>query len=262
MNLIALQWDLIRLDPQANIEKAGKLLESVRPEQGDIVILPELWPTGYGKIEELRSLIDRYGRSWHSFLKECAVTYGIYMAGGSVPEIQRDDVFNRLHILNPGGENIGSYDKLHLFPPMHEEQLFTPGSRAHPVKTDLPDIVFGPVICYDLRFPELFRHLANQGASLFVLPAEFPDPKEDIWHTLLSARAAENQSFLVASNRIGRSGSFTFFGSSAVYDPLGRCLGRLGREEGALKVAIDTHVIKETRTTLPVLSHTRLTISP
>ena len=261
MNLIALQWDLIRLDPHKNIEKARNLLQSAHPEPGDIVVFPELWPTGYGKVEDLRTLINNQETRWLSFLEEIAIQHAIHLVGGTVPASDGGHLFNRMNVVNPTGLFLGSYDKIHLFPPMHEDRLFTPGSEAHIVETDVPELVFGPVICYDIRFPELFRYLANNGATLFVLPAEFPDPKEDIWHAFLSARAAENQAFLIASNRTGCSGSFSFFGSSAVYDPQGRCLGRLGREEGVLKVAIEPDLIKEIREQLPVLSHTRMTIS-
>jgi len=261
MNLIALQWDLFRLDPSRNMEKADCLLRRAHPESGDIVVLPELWPTGYDTREKLRSAIGSHETAWLSFLKENAAAYGIFLIGGSVPALDKERTFNRSIVFNPSGKHIGYYDKIHLFPPMHEERLFYPGRTAHPVETDIPALIFGPAICYDLRFPELFRHLANQGASLFVLPAEFPDPKVEIWHTLLSARAAENQAFIVACNRIGRSGSFSFFGSSAVYDPLGQCLGRLEREEDFLKVPINIDLVNSTRGQLPVLSHTKLTIS-
>ncbi len=258
MHLIALQWDLLPLDPQSNMQKLKDLVATAVPEPGDLLVLPELWPTGYGNRAALLGLTKKMAPVWQILLAELASEHQMYVIGGSVPALEKDRLYNRLCVYGPTGDQIGQYDKIHLFPPMNEQQLFSPGETPEPIPLGKGLPVVGPTICYDLRFPELFRHLARRGATLFVLPAEFPDPKEDLWQIFLAARAAENQAYLVACNRTGKAGSFTFFGSSAVYDPEGQCLGRLGRDEGFLKVEIDLSLVQEARRRLPVLSHCRL----
>lgn len=257
MHAIALQWSIRRGDPQANIARAKELLEAASPEPGDIVVLPELWPTGYARRERLCQAAAEHGEEWATFVRDAAASRGIALAG-SAPTAEAGSLVNRLEVWGERGL-LGYYDKMHLFPPMKEEDLFSPGRAAVPIPLS-NGLVVGPVICYDLRFPELFRLLAVRGASVFVLPSEFPDPKEDLWHIFLAARAAENQAYVVACNRTGESGGFTFFGSSAVYDPSGRCLGRLGREEGFLKIPLDPAEVVQARRALPVLSQVRLVI--
>ncbi|MBN1426661.1 carbon-nitrogen family hydrolase [Candidatus Fermentibacteria bacterium] len=257
MHAIALQWSIRRMDPEANMGMAADLLRASSPQPGDLIVLPELWPTGYSSGDRLAGAATEHGGRWSSFCADLASSHGVIIAG-TVPARTDNALTNRLLVSGPEG-TLGYYDKIHLFPPMREQQLFVPGTRADPIP--LPGgPVMGPVICYDVRFPELFRLLALRGATVFVMPSQFPDPKEDLWHIFLASRAAENQAYLVACNRTGESGSFTFFGSSAVYDPLGRCLGRLGREEGYLKVTIDPAVVVETRDALPVLPHARLSL--
>lgn len=237
----------------ANVRTASRLVEQSGAAPGDLVVLPELWPTGYASKESLVPLAAE--AAWEGFCREVG-SAGIYLVG-SAPCLDRGLLTNRWHLWGPSGL-MGWYDKVHLFKPMREDVLFSPGSEVRPVA--LPGLVVGPVICYDLRFPELFRLLAVQGTTVFAMPAQFPDPKEDLWHIFLASRAAENQAYVVACNRTGAEKSVSFFGSSAVYDPLGRCLGRLGREEGWVRVPLDLDLVQETRRALPVLQETRLTI--
>ncbi len=259
MHAIPLQWALVRGDPAANMGIASAILADARPDPGDIVLLPELWPTGYTSRARLVTLATEYGPRWLSFCAEVAARYRIVLAG-TLPYADGETLWNRLTVHGPRGDLLGSYDKVHLFSLMREHELFSPGTRVEPIPLG-NGFVVGPAICYDLRFPELFRLGALRGATLFLVPSEFPDPKEDLWHIFLSSRAAENQAYLIASNRTGGSGSFTFFGSSAVYDPLGRCLGRLGREEGFLKVETDPAMVTHVRMAVPVLPHARLRIT-
>jgi len=250
MNVIALQWDIARLDPETNIACVTKHLDAAQPDPGDLVLLPELWPTGYGYRDELRHVVRSKSILWESFLVDAAKAFRINLVAGSVPALSNGELVNRLVVYEPSGEILAHYDKIHLFPPMKEHDLFAEGATLEPFPLTGTEFVLGPAICYDLRFPELFRLLAKKGADLFVLPAEFPDPKEDIWHLFLAARAAENQAYLVACNRTGGFGSHSFFGSSSVYDPRGECLARLGREAGFLKTAIDPSITAKTRNDL------------
>jgi len=259
MHVIPLQWDIRRMAPEANMDAATNLAQSAAPDPGDLVVLPELWPTGYASRAKLAEAADAYGTRWASFCADLAMSYRI-MVAGTVPFRNEESLTNRLVVYGPTGDLAGFYDKIHLFPPMREEDLFSHGDRVAPISLcDVP-FVIGPAICYDLRFPELFRLLALRGVTLFVIPAEFPDPKEDLWHLFLSSRAAENQAYVIACNRTGGSGTFTFFGSSAVYDPSGRCLGRLGRGEGFLKVPLDPEAVTRARESLAVLTQVRLSI--
>ncbi|MCU0612558.1 MAG: carbon-nitrogen family hydrolase [Candidatus Eisenbacteria bacterium] len=239
--------------------RLNALLRAAAPEPGDLVVIPELWPTGYARRASLEAATSAHGGRWSSFVAGIARECGVFIAG-SAPHTEDDRLTNRLVVYGPSGDSLGFYDKMHLFPPMREDELFSAGGKVEAIPLPGSGFVLGPAICYDLRFPELFRLLALRGATLFVLPSEFPDPKEDLWHVFLASRAAENQAYVVACNRTGESGAFTFFGSSAVYDPLGRCLGRLGREEGYLKVPLDASEVVRARASLEVLSRVRLSI--
>jgi predicted amidohydrolase len=138
---------------------------------------------------------------------------------------------------------------------MDEEKYLTPGEE--PVIVDLPWGRSGLAICYDLRFPELMRGYALGGVRLILIPAEWPHPRRAHWRTLLRARAIENQCFVVACNRVGTTGSTTFFGSSAVIDPWGETLVEAGEVETLLTVTIDTDLVEAVRRKIPVFADRR-----
>ena len=148
------------------------------------------------------------------------------------------------------------YDKIHLFRLMDEHLWMSAGSNT--THADLCDVKTGLAICYDLRFPEIFRHYALNQVNLILIPAEWPIIRIEHWKILLKARAIENQCFIAAVNTVGKSGSNTFGGSSAVIDPWGNVLIEGSQQdESLLNVEIDLSEISKARNTIPVFEDHR-----
>ena len=156
---------------------------------------------------------------------------------------------------NTTGEHVATYSKLHLFRLMAEEKFLTAGEGPTIVET--PWGKMGLAICYDLRFPELFRWYALNGVSAVIIPAEWPHPRLMHWRTLLRARAIENQMFIIACNRVGSKGNDRFFGHSAIVDPWGETIIEGGESEMLLTATVDLASVEAVRKKIPVFADRR-----
>ncbi|MCJ7667310.1 MAG: carbon-nitrogen family hydrolase [Anaerolineae bacterium] len=217
-----------------------------------IVLLPELWSTGYdlGHAAEHARTTERVLVRLTDLAKERSL-----FIIGSLLSAKVGRLYNRATILSPQGDLVGEYDKIHLFRLMEEEKYFAPGTE--PPVFDLPWGKGALAICYDLRFPELFRKYALRGARVVFLPAEWPYPRLEAWRVLLRARAIENQFFMVGCNRVGESKGMVFFGHSGIYDPWGEPVLEGGEEERLLTAEIDLDVVDEARRKIPVFEDRR-----
>jgi len=212
------------------------------------VVFPELWSTGY---DLARSSVHAtpMDRGLFSQMADLARENSLYVMG-SLLEDSGHGYRNTAVVASPEGKLVGSYSKSHLFRPMEEAVYLVPGREA-PV-FDLPWGTSALAICYDLRFPELFRRYALLGAKVVFLVAEWPRPRLLHWQTLLRARAIENQLFVVACNRVGESGDWSFFGHSAVYGPSGELVVEAGEDEFLLTAVLDLDRVEETRRSMTV----------
>ncbi len=203
-------------DKKCNLSKALTLLKNLADQELplDIVVFPELFTTGFD-LRNLESLAEKIPGETTSEISKIA--RGKFVVIGSILERENDKFFNTAFVLGKNVSLIGKYQKIHLFSPMKEKEFLAPGKNI-PVFTlpEFNNLQIGVAICYDLRFPELFRTLALKGAQIVFLPSEFLSPKRKVWKTLIRARAIENQIFLVAANRVGRSKTDNFFGCSIV----------------------------------------------
>ncbi|CUA84407.1 MULTISPECIES: carbon-nitrogen hydrolase family protein [Gulbenkiania] len=249
-------------DPSANMETATRLVAQAAAGGARLVVLPEYW------VMMGRSDSDKIARreSWgqgpiQSFLADLARRHGIWLIAGTIPlECPEDDkVYNTTIVFSPEGEAVKRYDKIHLFgfsglgESYCESATILPGHEPLKVETPLADIAFG--ICYDLRFPELFRALLP--FDLLVLPAAFTATTgEAHWEVLLRARAIENQCYVIASAQGGEheNGRRTH-GQSMIIDPWGRIVAQQMKGEGVVFGKIDPTVIQSVRTRLPALTH-------
>ncbi|MDO5114872.1 MAG: carbon-nitrogen family hydrolase [Synergistaceae bacterium] len=213
------------------------------------IVLPEIWDVGYA-LNEKEQLADKNGEQALAFLGSLAREYGVWFIGGSVMAKVDDGFVNRAQVINPKGELVNYYDKVHLIGLMDEDKHFMRGTRK--CEFDFAGIKSAACICYDLRFCEWQRTFAVDGAELLFISAEWPIPRIEHWNTLLRARAIENQMFVVACNRSGVTGDTIFGGRSAVIDPLGYTLFDGGTDEGVGYVKIDTEMVDTTRAFLPV----------
>lgn len=245
--------------PAANFARAEAYVTEAARRRSQLVVLPELWSTAYdleNASDHAAPLAQRAGDpGWFGVLAEWAQRHQIWLTGSLLEAHTDGRFYNCMAVYGPNGELAGAYRKIHLFRLMDEEVYLAPGQA--PVLLDLPWGKTGLAICYDLRFPELFRGYALQGARLMLLPAEWPHPRREHWRTLLRARAIENQCFVAACNRVGSSKGSGFFGSSAVIDPWGETLVEGGEAEMLLTTMVDLAQTDGARQRIPVFADRR-----
>ncbi|MBW7886626.1 MAG: carbon-nitrogen family hydrolase [Caldilineaceae bacterium] len=244
--------------PGVNFERAAALVAEAARRGSQLVVLPELWSTAYA-LDEAPSLSSPLASGpddggWFGRFAGLAAQHGVWL-GGSLLEARDGRYFNTFALYAPDGQLAGAYSKVHLFRLMDEEKYLAPGQDT--VTLDLPWGKIGLAICYDLRFPELFRRYALEGARLFLIPAEWPHPRREHWRTLLRARAIENQCFVAACNRIGVTGKHSFFGASSVIDPWGETVVEGGEAEMVLTVTINLALVDDVRQRIPVFADRR-----
>lgn len=253
MKVALVQMDIQLGDPKANREwAAAKVREAA--VGADLVMLPEMWTTGYALPQLAGNLADRAGQPTGPFLAALAQECGIYLVG-SVADEREGRVYNSATVYGPDGSLLAEYSKIHLVPMMDEPRYLSPGERL--ALADLGGLPAGLAICYDLRFPELFRTMALQGAVIMLVPAEWPAQRLHHWRTLLMARAIENQCFVIACNRVGHDGANGFPGHSLVIDPSGVILAEGGEGEEILRAEIDPAQVPLIRERIPVFRDRR-----
>jgi len=246
------QIDIALGRPEENLAKVEGMIAEASQRGSQIVLLPELWSTGYDleRAEEHARTTERL----LARLTDLAKEHSLFIIG-SLLSAKEGHLYNRATILSPKGVLVGEYRKIHLFRLMEEEKYFAPGTET-PV-FDFPWGKGALAICYDLRFPELFRKYALGGARIVFLPAEWPYPRLEAWRILLRARAIENQFFMVGCNRVGKSKGKVFFGCSSIYDPWGEPVLEGGEEEGLLTAEIDLDEVDEARREIPIFEDRR-----
>jgi predicted amidohydrolase len=183
------QMSIVLGRPDLNRETVRELAARAEARRVDLLVLPELWPTGYD-LERAGEHAAPVGQGPFSLMATLAKEHRIHIVGTCLEANPQGRPFNTAALYGPDGNSIGVYRKVHLFPPMGEMLHMTPG-EALPV-FELP---WGPMalaICYDLRFPELWRRYTDVGVRLIVIPAEWPVPRVEHWRLLLRARAVEN----------------------------------------------------------------------
>ncbi|GAA4857500.1 carbon-nitrogen family hydrolase [Paenibacillus vulneris] len=255
-NVALLQMDVAIGEPEKNFAKLETMLsEAVEGEpKPDVIIFPEMWNTGYA-LEQIHELADPNGEQTAALLSEFSRKHGVNIIGGSIAEKKGDDIFNTIYAFDREGKPVADYSKIHLFRLMDEEKYLKEGGRIGQLQLD--GVPAGMMICYDIRFPELSRKLALGGAQILFVPAEWPNPRLHHWRTLLTARAIENQMFVVSCNRVGISGTTEFFGHSMVIDPWGEILVEGGESEAVLRAEIDLELVSQVRNKIPVFEDRR-----
>lgn len=241
----ALQFNIALGEVEANLRKALAGIRRVHEKGARLAVLPEMWSTGYD-YKRLATLAGETPRILEA-LREITAELGMVVVG-SLAEREDGKIYNSAFVVD-GGEIAGRYRKLHLFSTMGEDRFLTAGEGTLVASTSLGRI--GVAICYDLRFPELFRKLALEGAEILCLPAEWPKPRQEHWRTLLRARAIENQIFLVAANCCGVQGKLDFFGMSLLVAPRGEILAEGGESECEPTALFDFREMESYREQIP-----------
>ncbi len=248
------QMDVTAGRPEVNMGRAEALAAESARQGAQILLLPELWLTGYDLAraeEHARTFAEGFQGRWAALARSSK----LYLAGSVLARDPAGRPANTAMIISPQGKVIASYRKIHLFGPMEEPRYLAAGDSIP--SFDLP---WGPTalaVCYDLRFPELFRRFVRQHATLIMLPAQWPLARIEHWRVLLRARAIENQCFMVACNRIGRDPGQPYGGHSAVINPWGEVLVEGGEEAALLLVDVDPEEATLIRRDFPVLNDRR-----
>ena len=248
------QIDIRLGDIAANLAHGQTLVQKATRRGSDLIVFPELWTTGYdlARAAELADFLP--AGSTVQLLSAWATEYDLWITGSLLLRGEAG-VFNAAPLFGPQGQIVGPYRKIHRFGLMEEDRWLEAGNR--PGLFDLPWGKTVMAICYDLRFPELFRVYALGGASLILLPSEWPHPRLAHWQTLIRARAIENQCYFVAVNRVGSDQSNTFCGHSAIIDPWGEVVVEAGESEALLTATVDLALVDEIRSRIPVLADRR-----
>ncbi|OUN00887.1 MAG: nitrilase [Paenibacillaceae bacterium ZCTH02-B3] len=251
LRVALLQMNIRMGDPDANFAEMERWLERAAegPEKPDIIVVPEMWNTGYA-MDRIRELADHEGRRTRELIADFCRKHRIHVLAGSIAERGEDGVRNVSYLFGRDGRVLCRYAKIHLFPLMDESDHLRAGDGIG--LAELEGFKAGIMICFDLRFPELARRLAAEGVRVLFVPAQWPHPRMHHWRTLLMARAIENQIWTVGCNRVGESGGTRFFGHSMVVDPWGEIAAEAGDDETILTVRIDLGAAEEARRRLPV----------
>lgn len=244
------QLELELANPEGNYLAAKESVAEAASQGADLVLLPELWASGYD-LRNARRYASPLGEGWFARMQDLAREHRIAL-GGSMIEEQGDKLFNTFLLVDQKGAELGQYRKTHLFDLINEKAYFSAGSRLALV--DSPWGVIGLALCYDLRFPELFRAYALKGAETILLIAEWPRRRIAHWDVLLQARAIENQCFIAAVNKVGTSKGELLGGNSAVINPMGEILTHGGEDPGVYTAAVDTEEIAKARKWMPVFN--------
>lgn len=236
-------------DFQQNLENARLCMQNAAQQNADMLLLPELWASGYDL--ENASHWAAVNAALFPDLANFARQYQLWI-GGSLLEEDHGHIYNTFVLINPQGTQHAAYRKIHLFGLMDEDRFLHRGCQ--PVCTNLPWTACGLAICYDLRFPELFRNYALLGAHLILLVAQWPLSRIDHWKTLLCARAIENQCFIAAVNTV----SETFGGNSMIIDPWGTILAQSSSNfQEVIMADLDLDQVDRVRQAIPALKDRR-----
>jgi omega-amidase len=233
--IACIQMDIAFGQPDINFQVAEQWMEKAARSEPDIVILPELWTTGYD-LTRLNEIADQEAEKTIEFLKTQAQKH-------------------QIHIIDKHGKLIKEYDKLHLFQLMDEHHFLQPGEKDGLFTLD--EKICAGFVCYDIRFPEWQRAHTVQGAEVLFVTAEWPKPRLDHWRALLISRAIENQAYVVAVNRTGSDVNNIFAGHSLIIDPWGNIISEAGEGNELLTGNLDFNKVTEARNKIPVFEDRR-----
>jgi len=253
-NAYAIQFDIIWENKQANHQHLEALLQKQQPEPGSLIVLPELFDVGFTlNTEHLSEEVTNFAsEKWCAHI---AQKYQIYLQGASIrqPNNPPKKATNNAIVFNPEGKLICRYEKIVPFSGGNEHEKYQGGKSL--ASFNWNGLRVCPLICYDLRFPELWRlAVTDLNCQMFTCGASWPAQRSHHWTTLLTARAIENQSFVIGVNRTGNDPSIAYDGHSIILDPLGRTLTQAGPQPTIIHAPIDTKTIQQWRKQFPALN--------
>ena len=278
MNVIGIQLDIAWGDKEANFARAEQAIAEANPEPGSLVVLPEMFATGFitrplssesqgeqGQTEcsgvvtslsmDVATIAEGPDGATCGMLGRAALAHEIHLVAGMVSPAPDGRGRNIAVVYGPDGRRVATYAKLHPFSYAGETDFYESGDAL--VMMTIGEFVACPLICYDLRFPEPFRLAARRGAQLFVVIANWPAARAEHWRALLIARAIENQACVVGVNRTGSDPAHTYAGGSLIVDHQGRVLAEGDGQTAFIQADLDLPALDVWRRTFPALSDIR-----
>ena len=252
-------------DLAANLLSARRLLTEAAEQGAEFLLLPEYWPLMGQHDTDKLAIAEASGHGvMQAFLADMAKSLGVWIVGGTIPLLSDESgkVLNSSLVFRPDGQQLARYDKIHLFgfnkgdESYEEARTITPGNQITTFDTGFGKV--GMAICYDLRFPEMFRAMGD--CALLLLPAAFTyTTGQAHWEILLRARAIENQCYVLACGQGGlhQNGRRTW-GHSMLIDPWGNIMAELAEGEGIVAGELDMSLLASIRASLPALQHRKL----
>jgi len=253
LSIALAQIDLAFGNPSQNFATACAQLAEAKARGADIIVLPELWSSA-SDLEHAEKHASLSTEGMFAKIAQAARENQITVVG-SLLEMRDGWVYNTATLVDGTGRQLGLYRKLHLVPMLDEDKFLAGGSDAQIF--DAPFGKFALGVCYDMRFPELWRHFALDGARLAFAPAEWPQQRIAHWRALVPARAIENQMFVVGCNRVGTGNGETFGGHSMIVNPWGEILVEGDEREALLIAQIDLDMVDDVRAKVPVFKDRR-----
>jgi len=253
MKVLCAQLDITWEERQSNYVKVRAMVDQYRPEAGSLLVLPEMFSSGFSM--NVSKIKEGNPSQTEQFLGAIARLYSIYIVAGEVTLGPDGKGRNDAVVFDIQGRPILRYTKLHPFSMGGESQHYSGGDSIN--LFNWLGFYVCPFICYDLRFPEIFRAATRKGAHLFTVIANWPSKRENHWVTLLQARAIENQAYVIGVNRCGSDPGHLYPGRTLVIDPQGAIVADGGREEGLVTADVDLTKVLAWRKEFPVLQDSR-----
>jgi omega-amidase len=257
VELACCQFDIAWEDKAANYRRVETLVNRAQLAPGTLLLLPEMFATGFTMNAD--AVAETADGPTPRFLSDLAARQRIFVQAGVVLRSDGPRPCNEAMVFDPDGKLLVRYAKMHLFSFAGEPEHYRPGNSTKTFSWH--DALVAPAICYDLRFPELFRAAAMGGAEIMTVIACWPAPREEHWQTLLRARAIENQCYVAAVNRCGCDPSgLAYSGHSQIVDSRGQILVEAGGCEGVIQAAVDLDAERLYRGQFPALGDMRAAI--
>lgn len=264
MHVVAVQLDMVWEDKAHNRRRAEELLATADIPPDSLIVLPEMFETGFSM--QVEKTVQGQQREGERCLRELAIKYRSAVMGGVISpvgdSVAGDSVAggaptaaNEAVVFGPDGSQLARYRKQQPFSGAGEDRCYPAGDRSETFLWH--GVRIAPLICYDLRFPELFRTATRDGAEMFVLIACWPSVRSEHWVRLLQARAIENLALAVGVNRCGHEPNLEFDGRSTAFDHMGRCLFEADEREQVIHCDFDPAAMRAWRDEFPALRDSR-----
>lgn len=253
-----LQMSSVVGDVEANIEKVQQLTDKFLSDDIDVLVLPEVWTVGWACHEFRSSAQNIGGGIVFNFLSSLAKKYDVNIIGGSCVVCEGEKYYNTCPVFDRDGNLIALYSKLHLYSYYGCNEADYISSGEYPIMVELDGVKFGLTICYDIRFPELYRAYAEAGADVLVNCAAWGSKKPIPWEIMTKSRAVENQSYMIALTQSGHIiGDEYNLGQSRIIDYKGEDVATIMQGEGIVSAILDLQEMRSFRAKAPTISDIR-----